>query len=274
MHLFPLHYIKQTNGRFLIEDFSLAKVHGCMQLIQLLTCQPEKIKKILTVTTSSAGDEDRIVREFNVVRNILKQNKNSFDVEPTVKDVLQAIGPKQLIRFATHGFFPKQNLNNQDTDLNMEYTDPEKENPYFSCGLLLCFNNHKPVLNVGSKYYKTNNLLPPKILIDSELNLKDTHISIQACVSGHSKEGIGGDALGLEWAFFSSGVASLISANWNIEAGISNKFFIKFYHYWLDQKLSKSQAYRLTVLDLMKNDAGEFLNMFEWGGLTLSGDFR
>ena len=264
LHLFPLQYIKQSNGRYLIEDFSLSKVHSGVQLIQLLSDKPAQIYEVMTVTTAATNDDEMKAKDFEVVKTWLKDNiENCTAVKPEVSSVLKALNRNQLIHFATHGSFPKT-----------LYPEAVQNNPFYSSGLLLCFQNTQPSLDACFNYYKTENLLNPKKLEEAKCNLQHSHVSIQACVSGRSREGAAGDALGLEWAFFSSGVTSLISAHWDIDVNTYNKFFLKFYEYWLKQKLSKAKACRQAVRDMMKNEAGDNLPVFDWGGLTLSGDFR
>ncbi|MBE7171952.1 MAG: CHAT domain-containing protein [Williamsia sp.] len=265
MHLFPLHYIKQSNGRYLIEDYTLSRVHGSVQLIQLLGKEYVWPEKILTVTTAAADDYDEKVRDFDTVNNYLQQSNTVVVVQPVVEQVLQSMGRNELAHFTTHGSFPWR-----------DYGDPKQSNPFYSSGLLLCDGNRKPSLDPGFNYYKLPNYLNPQKIEAAKCDLAGTHVSIQACVSGHSKEGAGGDALGLEWAFFSSGASSVIGGNWDLDLYFSNAFFMKFYHYWLVQKHAKSKAYQTAILDIMKNgnNAENYFLVSEWGGLTLSGDFR
>ena len=82
-------------------------------------------------------------------------------------------------------------------------------------GLMLAAEEKLPVRNVKdpNSHVFTKHLLTPKKILDKDinpnLNFSESHISLMACVSGLSKEGIGGDALGLEWAFLLAGASSL-----------------------------------------------------------------
>src|SRR5205085_1998335 len=110
-------------------------------------------------------------------------------------------------------------------------------------------NGTLPELDAGNYYYQSPHLLYPERLLQSHASLQNSHVSMQACVSGRSLEGYGGDALGMEWAFFYKGVASVISANWNIDVHWSNKIFVAFYKAWLQDGMSKAAAHRKALLD-------------------------
>ena len=98
---------------------------------------------------------------------------------------------------------------------------------------------------------------------------------MQACVSGLSKEGIGGDALGLEWALMQQGAASILSGNWNIDASWSANCCVLFYRFWLLEQQPRAQALRNAMLQLMNAGLPNTPPPpYYWACLSLSGDWR
>jgi CHAT domain-containing protein len=106
-------------------------------------------------------------------------------------------------------------------------------------------------------------------------------VTLQACVSGRAKEGIGGDALGLEWAFLINGASSLLASHWKVPADWAAKFSLKFYQKWLFENVSRAQAWRKTVLELFSECESQELEKehpecraYYWAAFSLSGDWR
>jgi CHAT domain-containing protein len=98
-------------------------------------------------------------------------------------------------------------------------------------------------------------------------------VTLQACVTGHAREGIGGDALGLDWALFQLGASSLLASHWNISAELSARFCTEFYRLWLEEGKSRSAAWRESILWMM-GQQGEFSMPYAWAAFSLSGDWR
>ena len=96
---------------------------------------------------------------------------------------------------------------------------------------------------------------------------------MMACLSGLAKEGIGGDALGLDWACIQAGSASLISTHWEVSARCAARFFTLFYEKWIDKKQSRGSAFRDTMLELLDEDHTP-TSLQQWTAFSLTGDFR
>jgi CHAT domain-containing protein len=47
------------------------------------------------------------------------------------------------------------------------------------------------------------------------------------CSTRLSKEGTGGDALGLEWALLLAGASSVVTAHWDVPLSSSSEFFLR-----------------------------------------------
>jgi len=100
-------------------------------------------------------------------------------------------------------------------------------------------------------------------------------MTLQACVSGLSEEGVGGDALGLEWSMLMAGASSVLSTHWYIPVDSSATFCINFYDKWLLNGLSRAQAWRSAVLDQMDdNKAFDGDRAYHWASFSLAGDWR
>jgi CHAT domain-containing protein len=115
-------------------------------------------------------------------------------------------------------------------------------------------------------------LTPEKAL---KLDFSGSHVSMQACVSGLAKEGIGGDALGLEWALLQAGAQSLLATHWDVTAAASADFSFRFYQKWLVHKTSRAEAWRETALELLQNQCEDDKpKQYCWAGFSLAGDWR
>ena len=91
-----------------------------------------------------------------------------------------------------------------------------------------------------------------------------------ACVSGHSKRGIGGDALGLEWALIQAGAQTLLSTLWYMHPKDCELFFTDFYKNYFEKELSAGQAYNETVMHF-QNSPQELTHPLNWSGFVLTG---
>jgi CHAT domain-containing protein len=162
----------------------------------------------------------------------------------------------RVVHFSTHGYFPPEG-------------DRGAANPYAASGLLLAGPGGLPDLDAPGASAK----LSPKELLDSRLDLSGSHISLAACVTGLAREGVGGDALGLDWALFQCGAASLLASHWNVSAALSASFFERFYDRWLLQRMGRAVAWRAAILSMMGED-GPASSPYAWGAFSLSGDWR
>ena len=113
----------------------------------------------------------------------------------------------RLIHFATHGTFPSRDVSERNPD------------PFQASGLALAQDGELPSLALVSTGKSDDTLLTPERVL--ALRFDGSHVTLQACVSGLAKEGIGGDALGLDLAFLLSGAQSLLATHWNIPADAS-----------------------------------------------------
>lgn len=266
LNIFPLHMARFSSGQYLVEKYSVSKIHGGQQLLHLLQQPKLSFNKKYSVTCPAKQDADEKALAFYDVEKWLEQRLNALKQSAEISQTAGAFNTNSFYHLATHGVFPQPGAQK----------DLIKQNPYYNSGLLLKVADELPGLLADGKYYDDLHLLSPKKLYESAVDLSGCHISMQACVSGRSMQGYGGDALGLEWAFFYAGVTSMISANWNIDVNWSNKIFERLYDGWFMQGNTLAQAHRSALLATL-NEAplNETLpREYFWAGLSLTGDFR
>jgi CHAT domain-containing protein len=92
-------------------------------------------------------------------------------------------------------------------------------------------------------------------------------------VSGLSREGVGGDALGMEWAMIQAGAASVLSSHWDVSAPLAATFLDAFYEQWLDKKRSRAEALSATIASL-RAAGGRGATTSSWAAFSLTGDWR
>jgi hypothetical protein len=260
----PLHYIRFRDG-ILLDWFPVSRVHSAFHLDMLLN-------------RKTAGTFDRFAAFVVPLRQDLeKENGDEFLAnidapwkwlvehglngeavrltDATLNHVTRTPLDHRVVHFSTHGQFPAIG-----------------GNPFRDSFLLLAGDDGLPdkdrVLKGAHK-----GILTPGGILETGLNLEGSHISMMACVSGLAKEGIAGDALGLDWAFIQAGAASLISAHWNVSAAAAARFFELFYEKWIQENQSRGSAFREAMLELMNGDHSPE-SLRQWTAFSLTGDFR
>jgi hypothetical protein len=266
LFLFPLQYAL-FNNRYLIQQFSLSRIHGAYQLISILEQPPVAVTNIICCTVPAVQDlenSEKICR-FSEVKEWFSKNCQAFGKVrgiDSVHEFLRTCYTNSIIHFSTHGVFPSPG------------TDPAKANPFYNSGLLLKDGEKLPVLDPNFNYFEKSYFLNSRKLFDANKSWQDSHVTFQACVSARSKEGVGGDALGMENAAFFLGARSMLTAGWNISIVWANNFCIRFYHYWLKEKFSKAAAYKKTMLEIISEVPFQNHGPYYWAGMILSGDWR
>lgn len=262
MNLFNVQMGKLSDGRYLLERFSVSRIHSAAQLVALSGQPPLPEKTIHMFTCPAVGDEPEKRQAFEELAAYFPPGN---DV-PDVNLVLQSFRPGQYTHMSTHGVFPKS-ISSEDFRLL---------NPYYNSGLLLMADGKWPSLKHDFSYYNSPHLLSPYRLIESRPDLKGSYIGMQACVSGRSAEAYGGDALGLEWALFFCGTQLMVNANWNIDVHWSNRLFKRFYDLWLEEGIRPVKAHQRALLEAMQDAPtnGSLPPEYYWAGLTIAGDIR
>lgn len=269
LHLIPLHYLPFLGQEPLVRFFSVSRIHSAAVLVELLNRDHHKPTQFTAISVMAQTDrkEPKWVEGLRQVGQWLEQTMASGYVvaneNATLVTLVQHSFEQQLIHFATHGIFPKKAA---QTDRNSQ----KPINPYHSSGLVLANEAHQlPYDQTG----KGGTLLTPEQVMEQKLKFSNSHITLQACVSGLAKKGIGGDALGLEWAFLLAGASSLLSTHWNVDVESASLFSLKFYQKWLSGKrVSRATAWRETVFELMAVPIAAAPQ--DWAAFSLSGDWR
>lgn len=260
LHLIPLHYLP-FDKEYLVNYVSLSRIHGAYALIELLKQEPVNPNQFINFQVWAQEDlqSDKMLAAFRQpgewLQNHLLRGETISGEQADLQILTEQKFPSKIIHFATHGVFP-----------SLEAQEKSNSNPWQYSGLLFAHDGKLPSkVQVLDQFF-----LSPEQLLKRKLNFLGSHVTMQACVSGLAKEGIGGDALGLELAFFLNGANSLLVSHWNIDAIWAAKFSVEFYQKWLIDKVSRRVAWRETVLKLMK----ETSEPYYWSAVSLSGDWR
>ena len=278
LHLIPLHYVLFRDEP-LVKFFSVSRIHGAAALTAILNRKPLRPAQYTAVRISAQSDRDPELRNieeklagFRRVPEWLKQSRlTGQSIAEEEADLSAVVGlpfKQRLVHFATHGVF----------------TDQDNINPYENSALLLAQHGQLPVTKEGTNTptfqqdFDRKLDLTPHQVFDRKLDFWGSHVSLSACVSGLSKEGIGGDALGLEWALLQAGATSLLATHWNVYVESVAEFSEMFYQKWLFEGVSRAVAWRETVLNFMQKNPLPEHNIkhpeFFWAAFSLSGDWR
>jgi CHAT domain-containing protein len=260
----PLHYLRFRDG-ILIDWFSVSRVHSAFHLDHVLSskasgCFDRFAGFVVPLRQDlERQNRDAFLANLDAPLNWLKDYGLSGNPvrlsEATLERVTKESLDHRVVHFSTHGWFPEQ-----------------QGNPFHDSFLLLAGEDGLPDeerVNRGTHKGK----LTPSGILDANLNLEGSHISMMACVSGLAKEGIAGDTLGLDWAFIQAGASSLISTHWKISATCAARFFTLFYEKWIEDKQSRASAFRATMLELLHGDHTPN-SLQRWTAFSLTGDFR
>ena len=264
----PFHYI-DFGGKPMVEYFSMSRVHGAHTLAETLRLEstvPDSFSAVQAPSTDDQKDPNKLA-DFERPINWLKENLAVAGIFKDEEADIIHLGrtfQHQVVHFATHGIFPESPF---------EKLDP---NPYSSSGVVLAANGNLPDL---SKLYKSlekriscDHLLTPANFLQQGFDFLNSHVTLQACVSGLAKRGYGGDALGLEWALLQLGATSILSTHWDVLAQTTSEFTVRFYNRWLNKRESRASAWRNTMLELRNEPATS--NPSHWAAFSLSGNWR
>ena len=260
----PLHYLP-FRGERLIDWFSLSKIHNSLQLELILERSPSIPNKASTFVVPTLQNVKSTNWQINHT-SLTVPAKVLGSYIPTDLMENEAVSVERLkeinlcnsvLHFSTHGVFPKKLSDN---------------NPFANSGIVLSDGESLPDANLVARG-DTTNLLSPKKIILNGIKMQDSHVTMMACVSGLSREGLGGDALGLDWALTQAGATSILASHWMVSAADAACFFKLFYTKWLMEKKSRGHAFCETVNEL-SSSGGITADAHCWAAFSLSGDWR
>jgi CHAT domain-containing protein len=259
----PLHYVRFREG-ILLDYFSVSRVHSAFHLERVLSrgrmAAPDSFTGIAVPMRQDLErtDVESFLKYLDAPLTWLARHGLSGKTlrdDATLSRIAAEPLAHRVVHFSTHGDFPL-----------------EGGNPFRDSFLLLADESGLPdQVSVTSGGHRGR--LTPASILEAGLDLEGSHVSMMACVSGLAKEGIAGDALGLDWAFIQAGAASLVSTHWNVSAAAAARFFTRFYARWIDDGQPRAAAFRATVLELLGSDRSPDA-LWQWSAFSLTGDFR
>lgn len=264
LHHIPLQFA-HFRGRPIVEQVSLSRIHGAYALSLLFNSKPVPLKSYIAFVVPTEEDlkkeGQKLVKDLHRPVETLEiqlQGKTFSLSEATMQTLSKASLSNSVVHFSTHGRFVKVN---------------SEENPFHDSGLVFASDAGPPNASRIAKGLDFDYVLTPEKVLDLNLDYSGSHVTMQACVSGLANEGIGGDALGMEWAIIQAGASSTLSSHWYVSAELSAEFINRFYDRWLKGNQSKAKAWRHTVLELIKTKE-PYNTPYCWSAFSLSGDWR
>lgn len=261
LYLVPLHYV-DFRGVPLVKFVSVSRTHSAALLYHFAQKEVSRPTHYVAVKVPRADEPQEFpdkVLQLKLAPDWLENGPLSGTRLDDEKADLPTLALQNLknavIHFATHGCFPRG----------------KQPDSFRDSGLVLSANGHLP------KDAKHGGLLSPERIIEpgSPFKFDGSHVSLQACLSGLSEEGVGGDALGPEWSLLMAGARSVLSTHWEVPAESSAAFCIRFYEEWLLKGLSRAQAWRNAVLSQLDgNKIFDGDQAYNWAAFSLAGDWR
>lgn len=258
MHNVPLHFLPLRVGR-VIDWFSVSRVHSAHHLSHVLSRAPSPPREATAFIVPARDDSEGMARDFEAPARWLQQHCRGAVVrrgEATLERLAREPLEHRVVHFSTHGWFPND----------------RGESPYDGSYLLLAGGDGPPDKNAAAAGARDGRLTP-RWLMEQQLHLEGSHVSLMACISGLAREGLGGDALGLDWALIQRGASSILSSHWNVSAAHAATFVTEFYTNWLSRGLSRATAHRRTVRELLA-DPTTPVALHAGAAFSLTGDFR
>jgi CHAT domain-containing protein len=264
LHQFPLAYVRFM-GDPIVQRVSISRVHGARMLSLILGSEASRPGTFVGVEVPGRQDLSKrvMMRQLRAVDRWLGEHLPGTtyrNERATVDAICRAELAGRVVHFATHGMFPSEESS-------------DRRNPFEHSGLALAGVDGLPDKNRMMRGEDEQNLLTPSRALEGRLDLSGSHVTLQACVTGLAREGIGGDALGLDWALFQLGASSLLTSHWYVSAKLSAELSLRFYRSWLEQKKPRATAWRDTVLGMMA-EGDDLAEPYAWAAFSLSGDWR
>lgn len=264
-HNVPLHYLI-FNGKPLIETFSLSRIHNAFHLKNIMDAdvlvRPKNYTAFVVPTIQNTRQENWVEMAGGMYGPVhwLQEHMAGelYEDENVTADRITGLDLSgKVVQFSAHGIFPQSN---------------QSGNPFSDSGLVISDGQNLPDgdrVALGD----LDCVLTPRDILNRNHDFSGSHVSLMACVSGLSREGLGGDALGMDWAFMQAGAASLISSHWMVKAPLAGAFFERFYTYWLEGNQTRGAAYRQAIVDL-RSMGGAYASPSSWAAFSLTGDWR
>lgn len=264
LHNVPMHYL-ELRGGILLDWLSVSKVHSAFLLDRVLAQAPTPPEAftgfIVPAREDCEGDgaAERLAAfeapikwlEKRLPHGAARMSREAATVEAAARTAWA----HRIVHFSVHGWFPPD------------------ENPFTDSYLLMSGPEGLPSKEAAATTADKRMKLTPEAIFRLHPNAAGSHISTMACVSGLSREGVAGDALGMDWAFLNAGASAVLSSHWFVNVHDAAAFFERFYDLWLDQKRTRAEALREAMLGLLGGDTSP-ASLQRFAGFSLTGDFR
>jgi len=237
LHSLPLHALPTADGRPLAPRVAVIRTHGAAAAAAALGRKSPAPRRFVAVRAPTPRERDNprhrdwFARPLGPLRETL--GGEVLDAEAADAGGLwAALEPASVLHLMAHG----------DHDDSLRFYD--------RAGVLLAHDGRlPPARDPGA--LRGPHLLSPRALEqrwsgDPE-RLRGTHVTLLACVSGHSRANLQGDAVGLEWAFLLGGAASVLSTHWHVSFDSASRFCAAFYRAWLVEHESRAGAWQKAV---------------------------
>jgi hypothetical protein len=237
----------------------MSRVHGIDTLRRLSQTPPHRPDRSVAVYIPAQDEADAEAKAAAMRRTIaaLPAPVTVSGAEADAAWFKALDGRDAVLCLNAHGTFPDARI--------VGGVDP---NPFSSAGVLLAAQGRLPKRSASWP-----GLLTPELVINApNLALDRATVVLQACVSGLSKEGQGGDALGLEWALLARGAEAVLATHWDVDYLSAGAFCRRFLSEWLERKQSRVSAWQRAMAATLADPEGGSGD--DWAAFSLSGDWR
>jgi tetratricopeptide (TPR) repeat protein len=264
LHLLPIHALRDTDGRYVIERFGVSYVPSLSTLLYAVRSKDDERPQppsVYAAGVASASDrhpeffeEDRAIFEGMAVRLV-----TGVGVTGASKTQIEdQIGQHDVAHLTCHGHF--------------DDVDPMRS------GLLVSDGAQRPPRNLAAIPLgrRAGFLLSAQELLEGEVPAE--LVTLRACSTGLQSERNAGDEFeGLTRSLLYSGARSVIASLWNVDQRSSLALLRRFYSYWIGSGVrdEKWRALARAQRDfLIEADETYLRHPYHWAPLTLIGDWR
>jgi hypothetical protein len=259
LHSLPLHALPTADGLPLAPRVAVIRTHGAAAAAAALARTSGAPRRFVAVRAPNPRERDD-PRHRDRFAQVLAPLRDAFegevlDAEAADADTLwAALKPDSVLHIMAHG----------DYHPSLRFYD--------RAGVLLAHDGRLPPAR------DPNALLGPHLFSPQALErrwagdperLCGTHVTLLACVSGHSRANLQGDAVGLEWAFLLGGADSVLSTHWHVSFSAASVFCATFYRAWLIERLSRAKAWQ----EAIRHQAVVFSDTSTSAAFSLSGQW-
>jgi tetratricopeptide (TPR) repeat protein len=268
----PFQALKSSQGRFLIEDHTIAYAPSLTAL------------KEMYAETQSASTGTRRAGPLLAFGNPVVDPKTVKQVKSLFMD--EELLPLPEAERQVNRLAKLYGITDSKVYVGAEATEDKLKSEAPKCRILHLATHS--IVNEASPLYSQVVLAQPKQggsedgLLEAweimNLDIKADLVVLSACETARGRVGAGEGMIGLSWAFFVAGCPSSVVSQWKIEAASTTELMIEF-HKGLKAKLdnprsviTKADALRHAQLKLFRS--ATYRHPFYWAGFIITGDAR